>query len=228
MTPSAVDATNPVTTGTVPKRIRGRSCVDARSRVSSMSGLACPKVSSVMRRPSAESASAAIPRLFRSAATIGAQTRSPYDRTASIERGLHSRRSATLRSSAIVRSVSSPISVSSSAPAMPTRSAARFLCCSARRWMICCAPAASPAVATWAALTSASVVPAVADTMTSRSPDAPPTIFARDSTAGGDATEVPPNLKTSGPLIGPSARSRSRRRVSRKRWRRRRPPVRSR
>ena len=55
------------------------------------------------------------------------------------------------------------------------------------------------------------VVPAVADTTTTRSPEQPRTIRTTRSIASGVATEVPPNLRTV--LIAWPARSGSRRRV---------------
>jgi len=54
------------------------------------------------------------------------------------------------------------------------------------------------------------------------------TIFATDSIAGGDATDVPPNLKTSGLLSARTWRRRSHPRVSRTRWPGHRRPDRSR
>src|SRR5260221_283936 len=190
--PSAVDAAYPVTTGTMPALRRGMSSLCARARVSSASGLAWPNASSVMTRPWADNASAFTPRALKSAATIGAETCSPYVTIASSVRAVHSRSIATLRSNPTVRSVRSPISLSVSPPPIPRRSATRLACAAAMSRSTSSAPAPSPSWALRAARYSPSVVPAVAETTTMRSPARPATMRATFSSAVGDATEVPP------------------------------------
>src|SRR6266571_1198203 len=71
-----------------------------------------------------------------------------------------------------------------------------FACAFAMFCMIRSALASCPSSASRAAMCSASVVPAVAETTTMRSPVSPPTIRATLSSAVGDATDVPPNFRT--------------------------------
>ena len=185
-----------------------------------MSGFACPNASSVMMSPSADTYSAFTPRALSSAAMSGAETCSPYVTIASSVRAVHSRRTATLCSRPTVRWVSSVIISIVSPPFTPRRSAARFACAFEMSCMTRSASAARPCSASRAARWSASVVPAVADTTTTRSPLCDATMRATLSSAVGDATDVPPNLRTAR-VNARSARSRSRRRVSRTRSHRR-------
>lgn len=189
----------PVTTGVTPLASSGLSAFRIRASVPSRSGEALPKPASVLTTSVASIYLVLTPAASSAAVTSRAESRSPRATRKSLVRGVSSRRIDSPLASVSSSSTCASMKASSSlrtAPAGASAFAAAW-CRSRSRAAAWYAAVTSPACALAAALSSRSVTPAIAETTTTRGPGRPCRIDTACRTAGGSASEAPPNLWTS-------------------------------